>query len=101
MGLLSKLFGKKKNSEVLSDEDIVSAGGCPNCWGHNAYDGKFLEYVQDQTKSNINHDKQHQKAFVQQFIETSVTGIRLKKDGNQQTCPVCKTKHKFVSIKAN
>ncbi len=101
MGFLTNLFGKKINSQILSDDEIITANGCPNCWGHNLYDGQFVDYVQDQTKSNINQDKQHQKAFVQQFIETNVTGIKLKKDGNQQYCPTCKTKYKHVSSHAN
>lgn len=101
MGFFSKLFGKKKNSEVLTDEEIVFSGGCPNCWGYNSYDGKFVDYVQDQTKSNINNDKEHKKAFVQQFIETNVTGIRLKKDGDYQSCPACQTKYKKVSSHTN
>jgi len=101
MGFLTNLFGKKNNSQVLSDGDIITAGGCPNCWGFNSYDGQFVEYIEDQTKANINNDKQHQKAFVQQFIEDNVTGIRLKKDGNQQYCPTCKTKYKHVSSHAN
>lgn len=100
MGFFSKLFGKKKNSEVLSDEQIAEAGACPNCWGHSEYDGQYKEAVKDQTKSNIDGDKLHQKAFVQQFIENNVTGIRLKRDGDQQYCPVCKTKYKHVSSHA-
>jgi len=101
MGFLTNMFGKEKNSQVLSDQEIVDAGACPNCWGHQSYDGQFIEYVEDQTKSNINKDKLNQKAFVQQFIENNVTGIRLKKDGNQQACPICKTKYKHVSSHAN
>jgi len=101
MGFLTNLFGKKVNSQILSDAEILEASACPNCWGKQAYDAQFVEFVKDQTKSNINHDKQHQKAFVQQFIETNVTGIRLKKDGDQQTCPICKTKYKHVSSHAN
>ncbi len=101
MGFINKLFGRKKNSNILSDNIIVEAGACPNCWGKNEYDGIYKEYFVDQTKSNINHDKQHQKAFVQQFIENNITGIRLKKDGDQQYCPVCKSKYKHISSKAN
>lgn len=101
MGFLNKLFGGEKNSEMLSDDEIVEAGVCPNCWGRQAYDGQYKEFVEDRTKSNINHDKQGQKAFVQQFVETNITGIRLKKDGDQQTCPVCKTGYKDVSSKIN
>ena len=101
MGFFSRLFGKKEESNALSDEQIIEAGACPNCWGHSEYDGQYKEYVIDQTKSNINKDKLHQKAFVQQFVETNVTGIRLKKDGNKQSCPVCKTKYKHVSSHAD
>ena len=101
MGFFSKLFGKKKNSEVLSDQEIADAGACPNCWGTQEYDGQYIAYVEDQTKANINHDKGHQKAFIQQFIETNVSGIRLKKDGDRQSCPVCKGKYKHSSSHAN
>jgi len=38
MGLFSKLIGKKKKSRILSDEDIVNAGACPNCWGVQEYE---------------------------------------------------------------
>lgn len=101
MGFFSKLFGKKKNSEVLSDQEIINAGACPNCWGSQEYDGKYLAFVKDQTKSNINQAKGGQKAFIQQFVETNVTGIRLKKDGDQQACPACKGKYKRVSSHGN
>ncbi len=101
MGLFSKLIGKKKKSRILSDEDIVNAGACPNCWGVQEYDGQYTEFVKDQTKDNINHNKQGQKAFVQQFVETNVTGIRLKTDGDKQVCPMCKGKYKSVSSHAD
>ena len=101
MGFFSKVFGKKKNSDIFSNEEIMEAGACPNCWGRQNYEGQFVAFVKDQTKSNINHDKNHQKAFIQQFVETNVTGIRLKKDGDQQSCPTCKMKHKYVSSHNN
>ena len=65
------------------------------------YENEYNAFSNDQTKANINHDKQHQKAFVQQFVETNVTGIRLKREGDQLICQKCKRKHKFVSSKAN
>ena len=100
MGFFDKLFGKKSNKIDLTDNELIEAGACPNCWGVQDYEGAFVQYTEDQTKSNISGDKSHQKAFVQQFIETSVTGIRLKKDGNQMVCPKCNRKHKFVNTKA-
>ena len=92
MGFLGKLFGKKEGSIKLNDQELIEAGACPNCWGRQEYEGEYIEYMKDQTKSNINHDKQHQKAFVQQFVETHVTGIRLKKDGDHLSCPKCSRK---------
>lgn len=101
MGILKKLFGSKKDEADLSKEELIDAGACPNCWGYQEYQDKFIEYTNDKTKSNINHDKQNKKAFVQQFIETNITGIRLKKDGESLSCPTCQTKYKHVSNKAN
>jgi len=108
MGLLSKLFGKNKPQKTLEESTLVEANVCPNCWGTQEYDNQFFEYVEDQTKSNINQtksninqDKTHQKAFVQQFVETHVTGIRLKREGEDLYCPKCKGKYKHVSSKAN
>ncbi len=99
MGLFDRLFGKNKKVE-LTEEELLDAGACPSCWGRQVYDDQIKEFAIDQTKSNINHDKLHKKAFVQQFVETHVTGIRLKKDGDQLSCPKCNGKYKYVSNKA-
>lgn len=101
MGFFSNFFGKNKNSKALSDEEIIEAGACPNCWGHNEYDGRFNQALADQTKSNTSGNKLNKKAFIQQFIEDNLTGIRLKKDGDRQSCPVCKNKHKLISSHTN
>lgn len=93
MGFFDKLFGKKETPQTLTNEELVEAGACPNCWGRQDYEGKYVEFVKDQTKSNINHDKAHQKAFVQQFVETHVTGIQLKQEGNHKVCATCQTKY--------
>ncbi len=96
MGLMDKimgLFGSKKNSEIFSDEELIEAGVCPNCWGKQQYDDKYHEILKDSTKSNINHEKSGQKAFIQQFVETNVTGIRLKSEGDQSVCPACKLRY--------
>jgi len=103
MGFFEKLFSifKKKERIEFTEEELVSASACPNCWGHQEYQDKYFEYVEDQTKSNINHDKFHKKSFVQQFVETNITGIRLKKEGDLMVCPSCKSSHKVVPAKAN
>lgn len=100
MNFLRKIFGNKKNSEIFSNEEIIEAGACPNCWGIIKYDGEFNDYVYDQTKSNINKDKGKKKAFIQQFVENNLTGIRLKQSGKQQQCPECRTNFKYVSSKS-
>ncbi len=101
MGLIEKLFGGKKPKIELSEKEVIEAGACPNCWGKQEYEGQYIEYLQDQTKSNINNDKSNQKAFVTQFVETHLTGIRLKKDGDKLVCPTCTFKTKHVSSKAS
>jgi len=101
MNFLSKLFGKKKAQNTIDDDSLIEAKVCPNCWGIQEYDDQYIDFVKDQTQSNIKHDKSHQKAFVQQFVETHVTGIRLKKEGDFLHCPKCKGKFKHVSSKAN
>lgn len=100
MNFFKNLFNKKKKIELTEDE-LIEAGACPNCWGKQEYGDEYIEFTKDQTKSNISNDKQQQKAFVQQYIETGITGIQLKKDGEYLICPKCNSKHKFVSSKAN
>ena len=93
MNFLKKLFGFGNKSTLLSNKELIEASACPNCWGSQEYDGKYKEFIEDSTKSNINHDKQNQKAFIAQFVETHVTGIQLKKDGDYSICPNCRTKY--------
>ncbi len=93
MGFFSKLFGNKKEKLELTEEEIIEAGACPNCWGTQEYEGEIRKLVEDITKSNVSHDKTKKKAFVTQFVETNITGIRLKKDGDQLACPKCKAKY--------
>ena len=90
MGFFSRLFGKKEENIDLTKDELIEAGVCPNCWGTQAYQGQYIEYRKDQTKSNINHDKQNQKAFVAQFVETHVSGIKLTKQEDRLHCPKCK-----------
>lgn len=87
--LLSLLISDKKVKEGVLVEEKV----CPNCWGKQEYGGEVREYVRDSTKSNINKDFENQKAFVAQFVETHVTGIRLKSDGDKLVCNGCNKKY--------
>ncbi|MFT7588634.1 MAG: hypothetical protein ACI959_000846 [Limisphaerales bacterium] len=83
MGLLSKLFGKK---------ELIQENVCPNCWGDQEYDNLFIQKYKDQTKDNINDNLENKKAFIAQFVETHVSGIRLVNDRGHKTCPKCHTK---------
>ena len=94
MGIFAKLFGKKSDTHEVSHGELLDAGICPNCWGREDYNGEFTQYVKDQTKSNINHDKFHKKAFIQQFVETNVSGIKLKKENDGLICRHCNVSHK-------
>jgi len=94
MSFFSRLFGSNKKQDSIEHDDLVEANVCPNCWGIQEYDHKFVQYKEDQTKANINHDKTHRKAFIQQFVESHVDGIHLKNDGKHLHCPECKVKYK-------
>jgi len=92
MGFVAKLLGKKTKG-IISDVELIDAHVCPNCWGKMEYDDQYIQFEKDQTKSNVNHNKEHQKAFIQQFVETNVTGIRLKREGDKIVCQKCNTRY--------
>jgi len=96
MGLFNFIFKEDKDT-TTKENDLVEAFACPNCWGHQNYDERFVEYVEDRQKDIINKDASAQKAFIAKFVEDRITGIRLKKDGNKLTCPKCKGGYKIVS----
>ena len=99
MGFFARLFGKKESKPEFHESVVVEAGACPNCWGKQEYADEYRDYQKDQTKSNINNDRAHQKAFVQQFVETHVTGIRLKREGESLVCPKCNSEYNHESTK--
>ena len=90
MSFLSKIFGNKKSANIIDDQMLVEANVCPNCWGKQEYGEQFVKYEYDQTKANV--IKSSRKAFVQQFVESHVTGIHLKSEGNSLSCPKCNAK---------
>lgn len=100
MSFLNRLFGRNR-STIFTQEELVRETVCPNCWGREFYDGKYQTYAENATKGKINQDLSQQKAFISQFVETKVTGIRLKSEGDRQVCPRCYKKYKQVSAKAN
>ncbi len=90
ISFFKKLFGfTVETQDGLSKKELVDVGVCPNCWGRQEYQDEFKQFTFDKTKSNINHDKSNQKAFIEQFVETHVTGIKLKNEGDKVVCPKC------------
>jgi len=101
MALLAKLLEILTSKENVSEEALLDASVCPNCWGTQEYGNEYRNIVKDKTKSNINKDASGQKAFIEQFVETHLTGIQLKNEGELLSCPSCKGKYKQVSSKIN
>lgn len=95
MGLLDIFKGKKKQS-LEKDKVLIEAGACPNCWGTQEYEGQIKEVLKDKEKDVLNKDHRAQQAFIQKFVQKNIKGIRLKKDGDKQICPACKSRYKIV-----
>ncbi len=100
MGITEILSRKRSESEITAKE-WSEAKACPNCWGMQEYDQKYVEFVKDRQIDHINQTTAGRKAFIEQFVEDHITGIRLKREGDQLTCPTCKTGYKTVSSKTN
>lgn len=91
MGLFD-FFKKKKKDET-------PVGVCPNCWGRQEYEGKYIAMAKDRQIDINNHDSTATKAFIQEFVTTHLDGIRLVKDGNTFVCPSCKMGYKSIHPK--
>ncbi len=64
-------------------------GTCPNCWGHQGWDGKIRDLFADKQIDINNHKESH--AFIQDFVVNHIDGIRLKKGNDGFACPHCHT----------
>lgn len=93
MGFLSdlwnELFSRDKEVSIVapSKQEILEAGACPNCWGTQMYDDKYIAFRKDKTKSNINSTEN--KTFIAQFVETHISGIKLLTEEDRTYCPKC------------
>jgi hypothetical protein len=67
------------NQKTTADQVRQSLFNCPNCWGHQEYGGEDREAYAETMDANANAGIGRRKAFVQQFVETNVTGVRSKK----------------------
>lgn len=87
----------KKNEGLKGDQEIADAGFCPNCWGSQSYDGKFVKAVQDKQVAINNGDSTSNRAFIQEFVKTHLEPITLKNHVVYNQCPVCKVKYAKAS----
>ena len=70
----------------------MSNGYCPNCWGDQEYDNLVRVKYQDAQISVNNHVANY--AFIQDFIVTHMSGIKLKSSTKGNECPTCVLKNK-------
>jgi len=81
----------KKNVKDQDDQEIVEAGLCPNCWGKQEYDGKFMKAIKDKQVDINNGDATN--AFIQDFVKTYLEPIKLQNRDIYSQCPACKVKY--------
>ncbi|MBL4707881.1 MAG: hypothetical protein JKY48_05505 [Flavobacteriales bacterium] len=76
-------FENKKNYSIAQKSKVsVITASCPNCWGHNEWDGKYYEALKDRhLKRNI------YKSFISKIVDQYV--IRVYKRENKYICKNC------------
>lgn len=62
-------------------------GFCPNCWGHQKYEGKFLDAIKKEKIDLKNIGEK--RGWLQAYVSTKLEGIRLKKSDKGMTCDSC------------
>ena len=88
MTFFKKLFKKKIKDEFTETPE----GVCPNCWGDQEYGNVVREKFKD-TQIDVNNHKA-KFAFIQDFVVTHMTGIKLKSTVTGTECPTCKITYK-------
>ena len=88
MRFLKTLFGKKAQEDISELSDRY----CPNCWGDQEYDDIIREKYKDKQIEVNNHNSNY--AFVQDFIVTHMSGIKLKSTAKGNECPTCRMVYK-------
>ncbi len=75
------LTNKGAKMEVLSTH-------CPNCWGRQEYEGRFLQTLSEE-KIDLNNVKE-KKGWIQAYAARHFEGIKLRKTKDYFECPACK-----------
>lgn len=84
MRIINKLLDILTGKKLDSNEHLIEAEVCPNCWGKQEYANEYKEIIKERAR-NANE----QKAFVEKFIETHLTGVRLKQKFDKLVCETC------------
>lgn len=75
-------FFKRPATETKNQ---VPEGYCPNCWGHQEWEGEIRKMYEDKQIDVNNHEANY--AFIQKFVVEQLDGIKLK--GAIHKCPNC------------
>jgi hypothetical protein len=87
MNFFKKLLSNNSKGEI----DNLMEGYCPNCWGDQEYADEVREKFRD-PQIDVNNGEANY-AFVQDFIVTHLTGIKLKSTTSGVGCSRCKLKN--------
>ncbi|MEM7106530.1 MAG: hypothetical protein AAF502_25625 [Bacteroidota bacterium] len=79
--LISYFRRTKANNEVPE-------GFCPNCWGKQEYEGKFLEALNNEKIDLNNID--NKKGWIQAYATRNFEGIKIDQSNDLFECPTCK-----------
>jgi len=91
MNIFKKFIGF--NSErIVSKRDLLDHEICPNCWGRQEYDNLFYKEYGDFMNDKMSTVSSDRKAFIAKFVDTHVSGIKLKKMNGKRICPDCNGK---------
>jgi hypothetical protein len=88
--LIKKMFNKKKK-DVFSE---VPDGVCANCWGYEEYGDLVRDKFREQQVAVNHHDPTQQYSFINDFVVTHLSGIKLNTTVHGTECPTCRAVYK-------
>lgn len=80
--IISHFTKKEQGQKAKAPEGI-----CPNCWGEQEWDGKYVNLVEEKQIDVNNHSQKY--SFINEFVVEHMDGIRLKKTEQVFHCPTC------------
>ena len=80
-------YFRRKQSQTETPEGL-----CPNCWGKQEYEGKFLEASR---KENIDLNNINEKTgWINAYAVEHFEGIKLREEDGAMVCPACKSAYR-------